>query len=213
LPPARLSEICHAIAAHHLLPLECEPNLGWPQDLLQLVDTLVMAQASREGGDFLEALLNIARPGADLDNVLPAFLLQLLIDPDRGVHRMSSDRVRALIGAIAGQLEDWINGGSLSTQDWEGLRAGAHILLGAVRSGGENAVQHYAALVARCAAEFDAAQAARWAWQVAAAADEKSPALAADAARTWQMSLLVEYVEAAAAGRPLNVPRASALAR
>lgn len=206
LPPARLSEICHAIAAHNLLPLDCEPNLGWPQDLLQLVDTLVMAQASREGGDFLEALLNIARPGAELDNAVPAFLLQVLIDPDHGVHRHSTDRVRALIGAIAGQLEDWLSGGSLSVQDWEGLKAGAHVLLGAVRSGGGNAVQHYAALVARCAAELDAAQAARWAWQVAAAADNTSPAIAADTARTRQMSLLVKHVEALASGNPVSLP-------
>lgn len=213
LPAARLSEICNAIAAHHLPPVENAATLGWPPDLLELVDTLVMAQAAREGGDFLEALLAIARPGTDLDNVLPAFLLQLLIDPDHGVHRHSTDRVRALIGAIATQTEDWLTGGALADQDWEGLRAGAQILLGAVRSGGGSAVQHYAALVARCAAEFDAAQAARWAWQVAAAADEKNPAIAADASRAWQMALLVQYVEAAAMGHALGAQHRGALVR
>jgi hypothetical protein len=210
LPPARLSEICHAIANHNLLPLECEPNLGWPQDLLHLVDTLVMAQAAREGGDFLEALVGTALPGAELDNVVPAFLLQLLADPQRGVYRHCTDRVRSLIGAIAHQLEAWLSGGSLAIQDWEALKAGAHVLLGAVRNDGGDATQHYAALVARCAAELDAAQAARWAWQVAASADKISPAIAADAARTWQMSLIVDHVEAIATGSTIALPHAPA---
>jgi hypothetical protein len=212
LPPARLSEICNAIAAHNLLPLEGESNLGWPQDLLQLVDTLVMAQAAREGGDFLEALIGTAHPGAELDNVLPAFLLQLLVDPQHGVHHRSTDRVRSLIGAIAFQLEAWLAGGSLAMHDWEALKAGAQVLLGAVRNDGGDATQHYAALVARCAAEFDAAQAARWAWQVAASADKTSPAIAADTARAWQMARLVEHVEAIAAGRSIALPRAPSLA-
>jgi len=195
LPPPRLTELCHAVAARELLPGVGNTTLGWPEDLLALIDTLAMAQHSNAASAFVEQIVVSTRPGAALDDLPPAFMARLLGDPREGAISRADGDAATLLHALADHLELWRDGGSLSSDHWQSLVVDADALLARAGNAAEAPWLHYSALLARSILDFDAANAARWMCQLAAARAAHDPIAATHQCSDWQVRLLLDIIQ------------------
>ncbi|MBL8515804.1 MAG: hypothetical protein JNM76_02450 [Betaproteobacteria bacterium] len=201
LPPPRLGDMCESIAIKTFLPGEGDVALGWPQDVLDLVDTLASGQDNATACAFVEDVVSGTPIGATLDHLPAAYLLKLLEDPAVGAIRLSRDRGGAadtLLCKIAEELRNWRVGRSPSSGQWNALKADAYAQLTLASAPAQAPRKHFTALLARSIVDFDVTQATRWACQLATAcANEvaQDPNIAATRMRNWQIREFLNLIQ------------------
>ena len=107
-----------------------ETNLGIPEQIAHLEDTIFENLPNGEAQKFPERFLKAIKPGADLSLVVPRLVVWSGLDEKEGViHRAGSAEEREAVRLVAGLYQRIIDGGSVSQQEWKDayLRARAWV--------------------------------------------------------------------------------------
>jgi hypothetical protein len=193
-----------------------ETELGIPQVLARLEDSIFEGLPNAEALEWPGKFLSAIQPGADLSLVWPRFAHWLLVDPKDGVIRFASGEGIEAIKNVAILFDRLINGEKVSQSEWlnaassagwSAARSAARAAMAAwsARSSAANAAWSAARSAARAAmaAENAAMAAANAAWSAEGAAERAawSAANAADsaegAAESLQAKKLIELLEEA----------------
>lgn len=156
-----------------------ETEIGFPQILMHLEDSIFEGLALEDGQNFALEFLECVPVGADLTLVAARWLHWLLVDKKDGVIRFAGEREKSAILDVGALYARRINGDEPTHNEWEAADAVAY----AARVASDAA---YAAHAARVAA--DAAYAAHAAHAAYAAAE-------VDAARSQQDKKLIELMK------------------
>jgi hypothetical protein len=163
-----------------------ETELGIPQALARLEDSIFEGLPNERAMSWPEQFLAAIQVGADLTMVSSRFLRWLLVDPRSGVVRFASARGKAAIEQVAELFQRQIEGGTVVAAEWHDAADAAHAAADAAEADAYDseaaADAAYAGYAAANAAYADAYAAADAAHAAEAAADAAYAAAEADAA-------------------------------
>lgn len=163
-----------------------EAELGVPQPLAQLEDSIFEGLPKSEAQKWPEAFLRAIKPGADLSLVWAKFAVWLLLDKKAGVLRYAnSDAAKKAITGVADCYKRVIKGGKVSKKEWGrvcdaaansdiaayyyAVDAAYYCARAAHYSAANSADAHYSAANSASAAHYSAANAAYYSADAAAA--------------------------------------------
>ncbi len=176
-----------------------ERYLGIPVMLARLEDRLFENLPRKDAAVWPQKFLSAIAVGADLSMVGPAFMRDLLVNPNGGVQKRAAqhtgergDKIRASISAVVALFDRWLNTGVRpEISEWQEAHRNAATAAAAADA--------YAAAATAAAADAYAADAAAYAADAAAyAADAAADATAARRKETRrQADALIRLIKAA----------------